>query len=60
MLRQAFGEGEARRRTLAWDPQVKKALELTGKAELLLKDPQQYVAEREAQGRLASAGGTPE
>ncbi len=58
VLRQAFGEGEVRRRTLAWDPQVRKALEVVGKAELLLRDPQRYVAEREAEGRLASIRGT--
>ncbi len=46
IVRQIFGEGDARRRSLAWDPQVKKALELLPKAELLLRDPKQYVAER--------------
>jgi carboxyl-terminal processing protease len=55
VLRQAFGEGEARRRSLAWDPQVRKALELMPKAEMLLRDPMKYVAEKEAAGRLASA-----
>jgi carboxyl-terminal processing protease len=54
VLRQAFGEGEARRRVMAWDPQVKKALEVIGKAETLVKDPQRFVAEREAEGRVAS------
>ena len=44
-----FGEGEARRRSMAWDPQVKKALELVPKAELLLKDPQQFIADRVAE-----------
>jgi carboxyl-terminal processing protease len=58
VLRQVFGEGEARRRSLAWDPQVKKALELVPRAELLLRDPKTYVAEREREGRLADAGGT--
>ena len=47
VLRQVFGEGEARRRSIAWDPQVKKALELVPKAELLLRDPRTFVAERE-------------
>jgi carboxyl-terminal processing protease len=56
VLRQVFGEGEARRRTLAWDPQVKKALELVGKADLLLRDPQRYLAERDAETRSAAAG----
>ncbi|HXB53576.1 MAG TPA: S41 family peptidase [Vicinamibacteria bacterium] len=54
VLRQVFGEGEARKRTLAFDPQVKKALELAPRAERLLSDPQRYVAEREAERRLAS------
>jgi carboxyl-terminal processing protease len=54
VLRQVYGEGEARRRTLAFDPQVKKALELAPRAERLLLDPQRYVAEREAERRLAS------
>jgi carboxyl-terminal processing protease len=47
VLQQAFGEGEARRRSLAWDPQVQKALELVPKAEQLLKDPVRFVAERQ-------------
>jgi hypothetical protein len=46
VLRQAFGEGEARRRSLAWDPQVKKALELIPKAEQLLHEPQRFIADR--------------
>lgn len=54
-LRQSFGEGEARRRTLAWDPQVQKALGLVTKAELLLRDPQAFMAAREAEGRMAVA-----
>jgi len=49
VLRQAFGEAEARKRTMAWDPQVQKALELAPKAAQLLRDPQQFVAEREAE-----------
>jgi carboxyl-terminal processing protease len=53
ILRQVFGEGEARRRTLAWDPQVKKALEVMPRAELLLKDPRSYVQAREAERRVA-------
>ncbi len=55
ILRQVFGEGEARRRSVAWDPQVKKALELVPKAELLLRDPKTFVAEREHDRRLADA-----
>jgi hypothetical protein len=50
-----FGEGEARRRSLAWDPQVKKALELAPRAELLLHSPAGYVAERERERRVADA-----
>jgi carboxyl-terminal processing protease len=55
VLRQVFGEGEARRRSLAWDPQVKKALELVPRAELLLHSPAGYVAERERERRVADA-----
>ncbi len=57
VLQQAFGEGEARRRSVAWDPQVQKALELVPKAEQLLKDPVRFVAER--QGTDASATARP-
>jgi carboxyl-terminal processing protease len=49
ILRQAFGEAEARKRSMAWDPQLQKALELAPRAAQLLKDPQQFVAEREAE-----------
>ncbi|HEY6552497.1 MAG TPA: hypothetical protein VI669_04040, partial [Vicinamibacteria bacterium] len=59
VVRQVFGEGEARRRTMAWDPQVKKALEVIPRAELLLKDPRSYVLAREAERRVADAGLTP-
>jgi carboxyl-terminal processing protease len=55
VLMQVFGEGEARRRTVAWDPQVRKALALVPRAEMLLRDPTQYVAERERERRLADA-----
>jgi carboxyl-terminal processing protease len=55
VVRQVFGEAESRKRTLAWDPQVKKALELTIKAELLLRNPQQFIAERGAEARVASS-----
>jgi carboxyl-terminal processing protease len=54
VVRQVFGEGEARKRSLAWDPQVRKALELIPKADLLLRDPQKYVTQRESERRLAS------
>jgi carboxyl-terminal processing protease len=53
VVRQVFGEGEARRRTMGWDPQVKKALEVMPRAEMLLKDPRSYVLAREADRRVA-------
>jgi carboxyl-terminal processing protease len=59
ILRQVWGEAEARRKSMAWDPQVKKALELVPRAELLLHDPKSFVAQRERDrardGRLADA-----
>jgi carboxyl-terminal processing protease len=55
VLRQSFGEGEARRRSLAWDPQVKKALELIPRAEQLLKAPQSYVAQRRSEAAATTA-----
>ncbi len=55
VLMQVFGEAEARRRTVAWEPQVRKALALVPRAEMLLKDPTTYVAERERERRLADA-----
>ena len=56
VLRHVFGEGEARRRSMAWDPQIQKSLELVQRAELLLKDPQRFMAEKEAEGRVAEGG----
>ena len=53
VLRQAIGEGAARRRSMSWDPQIKKALELVPRADLLLKDPKTYVAERTRERRVA-------
>ena len=44
ILRQAFSQGHARRRGLAWDPLVQKALELMPRAGALLRDPGAYVA----------------
>ena len=58
VLRQAIGEGAARRRSMNWDPQIKKALELIPRADLLLKDPRTYVAERSREKRLADATAT--
>jgi carboxyl-terminal processing protease len=52
-LRQVFGEGEARRKSVAWDPQIRRALEAVSKAELLLKDPKRYVAMRESEDKVA-------
>jgi carboxyl-terminal processing protease len=55
VLMQVFGEGEARRRSVAWDPQVQKALELVPRAEMLLRDPRTYIALREREHRLVDA-----
>ena len=54
ILKQGFGEGAARRRSLAWDSQFQRALELVPKAEQLLRDPQRFVSEQEASRRLAA------
>jgi carboxyl-terminal processing protease len=54
VLRQVFGEGEARRKSMSWDPQVKKALELAGRAETLLKDPKKFISQKEAETKIAS------
>ncbi len=48
VLRQVFGEGEARRRTFKWDVQFQKALASVGAADRLLKDPQAFIAVRAA------------
>jgi carboxyl-terminal processing protease len=55
VLRQVYGEGEARRHTVAWDPQVQKALALVPKAEELLKEPQRFIAEYEAEEKAAAS-----
>ncbi len=55
ILRQAFSQGHARRRNLAWDPQVQQALELMPRAEALLRDPGAYVARLKAE--TAGGGG---
>ncbi len=55
VLKQAIGEGEARRRSLGWDPQIKMALELVPRAELLQRDPKNFVAERARDRRVADA-----
>ena len=44
-MRQIFGEGAARKRLYAQDPQLKKAIESIPMAKLLLKDPQRYISE---------------
>jgi carboxyl-terminal processing protease len=54
VLTQVFGEGEAKKRSVAWDPQVQKALGLVSRAEFLLKDPQGFIVAREGD-RVASA-----
>jgi carboxyl-terminal processing protease len=59
VLRQVFGEREARQRTLAWDTQFQKALEVVPRAERLVRDPMRFAAEQEAE-RRAGAGGAPE
>jgi carboxyl-terminal processing protease len=53
IVHQVFGEAEARRRSIATDPQIRKALELAPKAELLLHDPQRFVADYESAKKLA-------
>jgi carboxyl-terminal processing protease len=57
VLWQAFGEGEARKRSVAWDPQMRRALELIPRAETLLRDPQKFIAQRDADGKVAAASG---
>lgn len=44
-MRQVFGEGAARQRLFALDPQLKKAIDSIPAARLLLKDPQRYISE---------------
>ena len=56
MLRQVFGEATSRRRGVAWDAQLQRALELMPRARRLLENPGAYVAELEsadADARLA-------
>jgi carboxyl-terminal processing protease len=53
IVHQVFGEAEARRRSVAFDPQIKKALDLAPKAELLLRDPQRLLAELEGERKVA-------
>jgi hypothetical protein len=55
VLRQVFGEGEARRRSVAWDPQIRRALDLMPKADLLLHDAPGFIAARDAESRIASS-----
>jgi carboxyl-terminal processing protease len=49
VLRGVFGEGAARRRSVAWDVQLKKALEVMPRAEQLLREPRRYMAARESE-----------
>lgn len=55
VVKQVFGEGEARRRSVAWDPQLQKALELVPRAETLMRDPKTFVAERARETQLEGA-----
>jgi carboxyl-terminal processing protease len=57
IVHQVFGEAEARRRSVAFDPQIRKALDLAPKAELLLRDPQRFVAEYEGERKVARLQG---
>ncbi len=59
VLRQVFGEGEARRRTFKWDVQFQKALASVGAADRLLKDPQAFIAVRAAELRQAGGAARP-
>lgn len=45
VMRQVFGEGAARQRLFASDPQLQKAIAAIPAARLLLKDPQRYISE---------------
>jgi carboxyl-terminal processing protease len=56
VLRQTYGEGEARRRSWHRDPQLQRALALVPQAELLLRDPKAFIAEHAAE--TAPPGGT--
>ena len=53
-MRQVFGEGAARRRLYALDPQLKKAIESIPASRLLLKDPQRYISETATKRAAAS------
>jgi carboxyl-terminal processing protease len=53
VMRQVFGDGEARHRTIPWDPQVQEALKEAPSAAVLLRDPARYIAEHKAE-RVAS------
>lgn len=55
VLRQVFGEASARRRSLAWDPQFHKALEVVGQSEQLLRDPQRFIATHRPEAVVAAA-----
>ncbi len=55
VLRGIFGEGAARRRSMSWDVQLKKALEVVPQADQLLREPRRFMAARASERRLASA-----
>ena len=56
VLRYVYGEAEARKRSMSWDPQILKSLELIPRAELLLKDPRRYVSDRVAESKVGTDG----
>ena len=56
VLRYVYGEAEARKRSMSWDPQILKSLELVPRAELLLKDPRRYVSDRVAESKVGAEG----
>jgi carboxyl-terminal processing protease len=55
VVKQVIGEGEAKRRSVSWDPQMTKALELVPRAEVLMRDPKTFVAERAREKQLEGA-----
>jgi carboxyl-terminal processing protease len=55
VVKQVIGEAEAKKRSVTWDPQIRKALELVPRAEMLLRDPRTFVAERAREKQLENA-----
>jgi carboxyl-terminal processing protease len=54
VVREVFGDGEARKRTMAWDPQIQEALQAAPSAAVLLHDPARYIAEHRSESRVAT------